>query len=163
MIEVVWFKPDLRIHDHAPLAAAAASGLPVLPLHVLEPGLWALPELAGRHLDFLRESLDDLDAALGRLGARLVLRMGDVVEVLGRIHRAHGIAALRAHEETGLLWTYGRDRAVRAWARREGVAPDVFRGLLGTTPRHRHEAEHTQKTPARRLGLGRLEDHPAPR
>ena len=121
MIEVVWFKRDLRIHDHAPLAAAAASGLPVLPLYVLEPGLWAQPEMAGRHFLFLGECLDDLDAALGRVGARLVLRAGEAVDVLDQLHREHGIAALRAHEETGLLWTYDRDRAVRAWARREGV------------------------------------------
>ena len=105
MIEVVWFKRDLRIHDHAPLAAAAASGLPVLPLYILEPGLWAQPEMAGRHFLFLGECLDDLDAALGRVGARLVLRAGEAVDVLGRLHHEHGIATLRAHEETGLLWT----------------------------------------------------------
>ncbi|MBM3479274.1 MAG: deoxyribodipyrimidine photo-lyase/cryptochrome family protein [Alphaproteobacteria bacterium] len=121
MIDVVWFKRDLRIHDHAPLAAAAAGGLPVLPLYILEPGLWALPEMSGRHFAFLGECLDDLDAALGRAGARLVLRVGEAVDVLARIHRAHGIATLRAHEETGLHWTYDRDRAVRAWARREGI------------------------------------------
>ena len=97
MIEVVWFKRDLRVHDHAPLAAAAASGLPVLPLYVLEPGLWAQPEMSGRHFAFLGECLDDLDAALGRIGARLVLRAGEAVDVLDRLHREHGIAALRAH------------------------------------------------------------------
>ena len=121
MLEIVWFKRDLRIHDHAPLAAAAASGRPVVPLYVLEPGLWAQPEMAGRHLDFLIESLDDLGAALARLGAQLVLRHGEAVDVLERLHRTHGIATLRAHEETGLHWTYDRDRAVRAWARRAGI------------------------------------------
>ena len=33
---VVWFKRDLRVHDHAALAQAAAHG-PVLCLYVLEP------------------------------------------------------------------------------------------------------------------------------
>ena len=33
---VVWFKRDLRVDDHAPLAHAAAHG-PVLCLYVLEP------------------------------------------------------------------------------------------------------------------------------
>jgi deoxyribodipyrimidine photo-lyase len=121
MLEIVWFKRDLRIHDHAPLAAAAASGRPVLPLFILEPELWAQPEFSGRHFAFLRESLADLDSGLTRLGARLVLRVGDAVEVLASLHRAHGIATIRAHEETGLLWTYARDRAVRSWARRAGI------------------------------------------
>jgi deoxyribodipyrimidine photo-lyase len=31
LIQVVWFKRDMRIHDHAPLSNAAAAG-PVLPL-----------------------------------------------------------------------------------------------------------------------------------
>lgn len=40
MIELVWFKRDLRVHDHAALAAAVASGRPVLPLYIIEPELW---------------------------------------------------------------------------------------------------------------------------
>jgi deoxyribodipyrimidine photo-lyase len=127
MLEIVWFKRDLRIHDHAPLVAAAASGRPVLPLYILEPGLWAQPEMSARHFDFLGESLADLDTALAGLGARLILRRGEAVEVLDRLHRAHGVAALHAHEETGLHWTYDRDRAVRGWARRAGVALHEYR------------------------------------
>ena len=38
-MRVVWFKRDLRIEDHAPLAAAAAAGS-VIPLYILEPELW---------------------------------------------------------------------------------------------------------------------------
>ena len=42
---VVWFKRDLRVHDHAALHQAAARG-PVLCLYVLEPSLWAEPDAA---------------------------------------------------------------------------------------------------------------------
>ncbi|MDZ7822936.1 MAG: deoxyribodipyrimidine photo-lyase [Ahrensia sp.] len=38
MVQVVWFKRDLRIHDHAALAAAASRGK-ILPLYIIEPGL----------------------------------------------------------------------------------------------------------------------------
>ena len=38
-LTVVWFKRDLRVHDHAPLAAAVARG-PVLCLYVVEPSVW---------------------------------------------------------------------------------------------------------------------------
>ena len=121
MINVVWFKRDLRVHDHAALCAAAAGGRPVLGLYILEPELWRLPEMAGRHFEFLRESLEDLARALSERGGRLVIRTGEAVAILAEIHARHGIAAVHAHEETGLLWTYARDRAVRAWARRAGV------------------------------------------
>jgi deoxyribodipyrimidine photo-lyase len=121
MIEVVWFKRDLRAWDHEPLLSACSSGRPVLPLYIIEPGYWALPEHSGRHYAFLLECLSDLDAALRRRGGWLVTRTGDAVEVLADLHAAYGIACIHAHEETGLLWTYARDRAVRRWARGHGV------------------------------------------
>lgn len=121
MIDVVWFKRDLRVHDHAALAAAAASGRPVLPLYIIEPELWRQPEMSARHYAFLHESLADLDAALRARGTRLVVKVGDAIDVLAGLQKRFGIAALHAHEETGLLWTYDRDRAVRRWAKRAGT------------------------------------------
>jgi deoxyribodipyrimidine photo-lyase len=119
-LQVVWFKRDLRIDDHCPLTEAARRG-PVLPLYIVEPALWRELDMSGRQWMFVRESLGELDAALGRLGQPLVVRVGDAVDVLDDIRRAHGIAALWSHEETGNAWTFKRDRAVGAWARRHGI------------------------------------------
>ena len=117
---VVWFKRDLRLHDHAPLAAAAQAG-PVLCLHVVEPDLWAQPDASARQWGFVRESLQDLDRELRARGGRLVVCVGDVVDVLSRLHAAVPFDAVHAHEETGNGWTYARDRAVAAWCRAHGV------------------------------------------
>ena len=57
MTVLYWFKRDLRVQDNPGLAAAAARGLPVLPVYVAEPELWAQPDAAGRHWDFIAESL----------------------------------------------------------------------------------------------------------
>jgi deoxyribodipyrimidine photo-lyase len=122
VIEVVWFKRDLRVHDHAPLTTACATDRPVLPLYIYEPELWAQPDLSGRHFAFLQDCLDDLDMSLKKRGAALVCRTGDAVDVLAKIHRETGISAIHAHEETGLMWTYQRDKAVRAWARLNNIA-----------------------------------------
>lgn len=103
------------------MAAAARNGGKVLPLYVFEPGYWALPEHSGRQFDFIRDSLKDVDEALSDRGSRLVIRTGDMVDVLGKLHAEHGISGLFAHEETGLLWTYDRDRAIKAWCRRAGI------------------------------------------
>lgn len=120
-MDIVWFKRDLRVHDHAPLAAAVASGRPVLPLYIVEPAQWAQADTSGRQFEFLAESLADLDRSLRARGARLVVRVGDAAAVLHDLHAAHGISAIHAHEETGNLWSYARDRAVRRWARGAGV------------------------------------------
>jgi deoxyribodipyrimidine photo-lyase len=121
MIDLVWFKRDLRVHDHAPLTAAVASGRPVLALYIAEPELWAQPEMAGRHYAFLNESLGDLAGALAARGGQLVRRVGDAVAILADLHTRYGLAAVHSHQETGLLWTYARDKAVRRWARTAGV------------------------------------------
>jgi len=119
-IQIVWYKRDLRVEDHEPLAAAAAAG-PVLPLYIVEPGLWAQPVASARQWRFVAGALEALGAELARLGAPLVIRTGDAVEVLEALRRRHGAVTLRSHQETGDGWTYARDRRVAAWARAEGV------------------------------------------
>jgi deoxyribodipyrimidine photo-lyase len=119
-LQLVWFKRDLRIRDHRPLAEAAKRG-PVLPLHVVEPGLWRQPDAAARHWQFIAACLGELDAELSQLGQPLILRVGGVIDVVEQIRQSHGIAALWSHEETGNGWTFTRDKAVKAWARSHGI------------------------------------------
>jgi len=118
---VVWFKRDLRVHDHAPLVHAARQG-PVLCLYVVEPSLWRQPDSALQHSAFLRESLRDLAQQLRACGAALQLAVGEVTEVLARLHHLQPFERLVAHEETGNGHTYARDRAVARWCRAHGVA-----------------------------------------
>ena len=116
ILEIVWYKRDLRVEDHAPLARAAASGA-VIPLYILEPELWREPDMSRRHYEFIGECLSELDADLAALGQPLVLRVGDAVEVLSGLCAAHGVTRIRVHQETWNHWTYDRDRRVLAWAR----------------------------------------------
>ncbi|MDY7574604.1 FAD-binding domain-containing protein [Actimicrobium sp. CCI2.3] len=117
---IVWFKRDLRLHDHAALTFAAARG-PVLCLYVIEPALWAAQDVANQHYQFLLESLLELDAALARRGGSLHVAVGDVVEILGELHRRLPFTDLYAHEETGNDISYQRDLAVGRWCRAHEV------------------------------------------
>ncbi|WP_375593620.1 deoxyribodipyrimidine photo-lyase [Algihabitans albus] len=123
-LQVVWFKRDLRSADHAPLAEAAARAAdlgPVLPLYVVEPDVWGAEDVSGRHWAFAAECLQALRQDLERLGQPLVVRRGEIVSVLGRLHEDLGIAALWSHQETGNATTYARDRRLGAWVRAEGI------------------------------------------
>ena len=117
---LVWFKRDLRIHDNPALAMAAACGA-VVPLYIVEPEYWRLPDTSARQWAFTAEALADLREELARLGAPLVVRVGEAVEVLDRMCRQNHIARMFSHEETGNLWSYGRDRRVAEWAKGAGV------------------------------------------
>jgi deoxyribodipyrimidine photo-lyase len=118
--QVVWFKRDLRAHDHAPLAAAAARG-PVLALYVIEPDLWQQPDSSSRHWQFIRESLIDLSQSLRHLGGALVVQSGSLTQVLQRLREDYGSFELHSHEETGNAWTYARDLQVAAWCAGNGI------------------------------------------
>lgn len=120
-LQVVWFKRDLRVQDHRPLARAAEAG-PVLPVFIVEPALWREPDMSARQWGFAAECLEELRAALAGLGQPLVIRIGEASEVLEAVRAQHGIAALWSHEETGNGWTFARDRRVAAWARAAGIA-----------------------------------------
>ena len=118
-MNVVWFKRDLRIEDHAPLRDAADSGEPVLCLYVFEPEVLEAETFDGSHFKFVRECLGELKLELQGLGGDLCVRVGRVVQILDEIHETHGpITTLRSHEETGEMVTYERDRLVAAWCRR---------------------------------------------
>ncbi len=117
---LVWFKRDLRAHDHPALTLAAGLG-PVLPIYIVEPELWSLPDASARQWAFVAESLADLRITLAALGAPLVVRSGDAVEVLDRLCHRYQITRILSHEETGNLASYARDRKVAAWARGIGI------------------------------------------
>jgi len=120
-VQCVWLKRDLRLRDHAPLASAAKLG-PVLCVYIFEPELMAQPDVDSSHVAFILECLDELATNLEAIGGRLTVRVGDAVEELDRLHRTYRFDTLWSHEETGNGWTYGRDKAVKRWSRRVGVA-----------------------------------------
>ena len=120
MVQILWFKRDLRLADHAPLAQARARG-PVLPIYIVEPALWAEPDASARQWAFARECLEGLSAEIALRGGRLRVFTGEAVAVLESLRAAHGAITLWSHEETGNGWTYARDLRVAGWARAQGV------------------------------------------
>ena len=119
--QIIWFKRDLRVCDHAALAAAAISGAPVIPLYVVEPDYWALPDVSRRHWHFIHDCLSELRVELAGLGAPLVVRVGEVGDVLADLLQRYGAFDLHSHEETGNAWTHRRDLAVGQWCKSNGV------------------------------------------
>jgi len=112
-VQVVWFKRDLRVIDHHPLAAASRRG-PVVCLYVYEPEVIAADDFDPAHLIFINQALAELDRSLGKLGGGLTLRVGRLPEVLDAIDREVGISALWSHQETGNAITYGESLGTRS-------------------------------------------------
>lgn len=118
--QLVWFKRDLRWHDHAALTSAAQSG-PLRCMYVVEPSTWQQPDTALQHFAFVHESLQELDAALRQQGGRIEIHLGEMTEVLDRLWQQAPFTCLHSHEETGNGHTYARDLKVQAWCKAHGV------------------------------------------
>lgn len=153
MTTVLWFKRDLRVADNAALAAACVAGGPVLPIYIAEPELWAQPDASARQWAFIADSLEELRAELGALGAPLIVRVGAAVDVLERARSQLGVARVVSHEETGNLWSFARDRHVAAWARAQGVVWEevpqagVIRRLSDRDGWQRHRDARIRRAP----------------
>lgn len=134
-INIVWFKRDFRLTDHAPLRAAIGEGLPILLLSFFEPSLIAAPEMAERHWRFQYECIDDLNEQLTPHGGRLYAIHAEVLPTLERLARDYDIHRIFSHQETGLKVTFDRDLAVKSFCRERGIVwreyrqDGVFRGL----------------------------------
>ncbi|MEO0451053.1 MAG: deoxyribodipyrimidine photo-lyase [Pseudomonadota bacterium] len=119
-VHIIWFRDDLRVHDHAALRAACQNaerdGAGVLALYILPKGTRFISR-------FLYDGLRDLQTALDRRGAQLHVRYGTPIEVLSDLHRAHRVLSVQAHEASDVSQV---DRDVEAWAMRAGLPYRVY-------------------------------------
>ena len=102
---LVWFRRDLRLHDHEPLSLALQPGGPVVPVYCIDPREFAETHLGGyaktgaHRARFLLESLADLRTNCRRLGGDLVVRRGTPETVLPELAAQIGARTVRFHEE----------------------------------------------------------------
>jgi deoxyribodipyrimidine photo-lyase len=97
---LVWFRRDLRDHDHAALAAALATGQPVHCAFIFDTDILdALPSRADRRVEFIHASLQQLDSALRAAGGGLIVRHGRAIEEIPRLASELGVKAVYANRD----------------------------------------------------------------
>ena len=96
-IDIVWFKRDLSIFDNKVLSISSRTNK-ILPLYIFEPDLWQQPDVSFRQYLFLKDSLDDLDKHLKEIGASLVIKVGNAVEVLNTLLLDNNVRRLWSHQ-----------------------------------------------------------------
>src|SRR5262245_50244636 len=88
---LVWFRRDLRVHDHPPLREALADHARIVPVFVLDDRLLEGRFASGNRTRFLLECLRDLREALD---GNLVVAQGRPEEELPRLAREYGARAV---------------------------------------------------------------------
>ena len=97
---LVWFRRDLRDHDHAALSAALADAKQVFCVFVFDTKILdALPSKRDRRVHFIHESLLELDAALRAKGGGLIVRHGWAEHEIPKLARELGVNAVFANRD----------------------------------------------------------------
>ncbi len=120
-INIVWFKKDLRLHDHLPLYQAIESGLPTLFLFFFEPSVIALPEHSARHWNFVKESLQEIQKMLLSFHTKVYVFENEVIPVFEKILTIYKINAVYSHQETGQQVTFDRDKNFAKFCKYNGI------------------------------------------
>jgi deoxyribodipyrimidine photo-lyase len=101
---ILWYRNDLRIHDHEPLTLALDSVKELIPVYCIDPRWFGETSFSfaktGPHrAQFLLESLTDLRHRLHSKGSELIIRWGKPEEVLPELARAFQAEGVFAHQE----------------------------------------------------------------
>jgi deoxyribodipyrimidine photo-lyase len=123
---ILWFRRDLRLADHPALAAACATGRPVIPLFICDEvisNLGAAPQFR------TARGVEVFAATLAARGSKLILRRGKALDVVQALVAEIGAGAVwwsRAYDPAG----QARDTGVKAALKAEGVDAQSFAGHL---------------------------------
>ena len=103
---LLWFRTDLRLHDHEALCTALERDADVVPVYVFDPRMFGrtrqgFPRTAGFRAQFLREAVEDLRQQLRQRGADLIVRTGHPEQVLPDLTRATGARQVFFHRCAG--------------------------------------------------------------
>jgi deoxyribodipyrimidine photo-lyase len=125
----VWFRRDLRVNDHAALYHALKNHTSVYGVFVLDTDILQSLPRADRRVEFILESLKDLDAQMQAMSAgraRLIVLHGQAVMEIPRIARQLGVQAVYANRDDEPQ-SLARDAAVGVALQALGAALHTFK------------------------------------
>ena len=123
---MVWFRRDLRVDDHAALHHALLSSRRVVGVFVFDTDILAGLPSDDRRVQFLLDSVGELDARLHAMGGYLIVRHGRAAQVIPALAAeldAESVFANRDYEPQAIA----RDRAVQDALRAAGRSLQTFK------------------------------------
>jgi deoxyribodipyrimidine photo-lyase len=109
---LVWFRRDLRADDHAALAHALRAAKNVWCVFVLDRVILEPLPRKDRRVEFIRESIVELDSSLAKRGGGLIVLDGDPAHEIPRLASALGVEAVYANHDDE-PYARARDDSVR--------------------------------------------------
>ncbi len=101
---LIWFRSDLRLHDHEPMYQALQQKAQVIPVYCFDERQFAttsfgFPKTGAFRAQFLLEAVADLRNSLFQLGSNLIVRRGFPEEIIPSLAKELEISAVYFHGE----------------------------------------------------------------
>ncbi|MEA5425813.1 DASH family cryptochrome [Arcicella lustrica] len=127
---LLWFRNDLRVHDHEALFKASQKTAQVFPLYVLDPRMFqempmGFPKTGNLRTQFLVESLENLRKNLQSIGSNLIIRIGHPEEIIPQLAKELLIDEVFVSEEVTSEET-DTDTSVEVTLKKEGIKMKFF-------------------------------------
>jgi len=117
MVNILWFRNGLRLHDNESLLKATEDkNRKLLPLFVFDGETPTTKHCKYNKMAFMLECLEDLDTQFWYHGGKLNMVEGDIVEVLRKISKHYTIGKLCFDQDCEPIWLE-RDNAVKNFCR----------------------------------------------
>ena len=91
MINIFWFRRDLRLNDNTGLNKVLASGLPVLPVFIFDTNIIDELPADDPRVNFIYDSLFVIDKELRKTGSSILILKGDPLQIWKNLISEHNI------------------------------------------------------------------------
>ncbi|KAK3797588.1 hypothetical protein RRG08_054616 [Elysia crispata] len=119
-VTVHWFRHGLRLHDNPALIEGLKGCKEFYPVFILDGHVAGVSTAAFPRMQFLFETLTDLDNNLKVFGTRLYFLRGDPVEVFDHLIKEWGVTCVTFEQDPEPIWQ-DRDIQVKELCQRQGV------------------------------------------
>ena len=101
---ILWYRNDLRIHDHEALTKAAEKTPYVVPVYIFDPRIFreddlGFPKTGNLQHQFLIESVENLKENLQKIGSNLIIKTGFPEDILPALAQEIGADEVYTSEE----------------------------------------------------------------
>ena len=119
VVNIFWFRRDLRLTDNAGLYHALKAGRQVIPIFIFDRNILDELDQADRRVAFIHAALENMQRELGKMNSSLEVYYGFPEEVFGILLSKYDIGTVFTNEDYE-PYAIKRDKAIRELLRKSG-------------------------------------------
>lgn len=121
LVNIFWFRRDLRLHDNAGLTHALKDKNPVLPVFIFDQNiLEELENKTDRRVEFIHLALRDMQVQLLKRGSSLDVRYGTPEQVYKELLQEYTVDKVFTNHDYE-PYARQRDAGIAQWLKKQGV------------------------------------------